>query len=268
MKIPSFSNPNEIQANHLLSLLVEMQQEAPSPEKQRAVIYVRKSRVLKDSEHYSPEIQEQECREHAKKLGLEVVAVIEDLDKSGKNSKRPGLQKIIQMIKSRQIDFVLSQYIDRNYRNGLSLLKFYEKAQEYGTTLLSVHENIDTRTFGGRFILFVMAVTAELPIFIASERGRMAAAKRKEKGFHHGGYRLGYCNGLCSICTDPNGKGYCPLFGGPDRPESQRGRIQVPHPIERHVISLIAQLYSEGHSATEIAHYLNDNEFIIEDIAS
>lgn len=130
-----------------------------------------------------------------------------------------------------------------------------------------MHENIDTRSFGGRFTLFVLAVTAELPIYIASDRGRLAAAKRKELGYHHGGYRLGYCNGLCSICTDPNGKGYCPLYGGPDRPESERGRIQVPHPIEMHAVRLIAHLYNQGHSATEIANYLNDNEFTIEDVS-
>jgi DNA invertase Pin-like site-specific DNA recombinase len=256
---PDTTNPDQV-----LSYLMKLAQEVKQPQTNRAVIYIRKSRVLKNSQHYSPKVQEDDCRKLAEKMGLNVISVLEDLDKSGKNSNRPGLQKVLRMIKAREVDFVISQYIDRNYRNGLSLLKFYDKAQEYGTTILSVHENIDTRTFGGRLMLFILAVTAELPIYTASERGRLAAAKRKEAGYHHGGYRLGYCNGTCSNCKDPNGKGYCPFYGKADRPESKRGRIQVPHPIEKHAIRLIAYLYNQLQSSRQIAVYLNDHEFEIE----
>ena len=78
--------------------------------------------------------------------------MITDLDRSGKNSDRPGLQEILLMARNREIDHVLVQYIDRNYRNGLSMLKFYEKLGEYGVSILSVHENINTKDFQGRFM--------------------------------------------------------------------------------------------------------------------
>jgi hypothetical protein len=165
------------------------------------------------------------------------------------------------MVKAGELDYVLTQYIDRSYRNGVSMLKFFEMLQQYGVQLLSVHEKIDTREFDGRFRLFMLAAVAELPVFAASERGRSAAEVLRERGRHRGGYRFGYCNGLCSHCTDPNGMDYCPLFGGSDRPESQRGKIQVPHPIERHGIRLMAYLYHAHWSSYEISKYLKNNQF-------
>jgi DNA invertase Pin-like site-specific DNA recombinase len=257
------THPSQIRPEDIMQLLSHLTRHVAPPQRNRAVIYVRKSRVLKHSHHHSPEIQERECHETASRLGLDVIKTISDLDKSGKNSNRPGLQKILEMVKSGEVDYIIIQYVDRSYRNGLSMLKFFEILQRYGAQLISVHEKIDTRDFGGRMMLFMLAVVAELPIFTASERGRLAAQERAKKGLHRGGYRLGYCNGLCSSCTDPNGKDYCPLFGGPDRPESQRGRIQVPHPIEMHVIRLIAYLFRDGLSSREISDYLNENEFII-----
>lgn len=259
----NFSNPTSIRPEDVLANLSRLAQEIKQPNLNRAAIYIRKSRVLQNSPSYSPEIQERECRALAERLNLKVVRVISDLDRSGKNSNRPGLQEMLNLIKKCEVDYVIVHFIDRQYRNGLSMLKFFERLQEYNVALISVNEQIDTRTAGGRLMLFMMAAVAEMPIFTTSIRTRQAAKRRKERGFHHGGYRLGYCNGICSTCTDPNGKDYCPLFGGLDRPESEHGRIQVPHPIEKHAVQLMASLYNQGWSVREIAKYLNENEFDI-----
>ena len=263
----NFSNPATIRPEAVLANLSRLAQDIKPPNLNRAAIYIRKSRVLQNSPSYSPEIQERECRAVAERSNLQIVTVISDLDKSGKNSNRPGLQELLNLIKKGEVDYVIVHFIDRQYRNGLSMLKFFERIQEHNVALISVNEQIDTRTAGGRLMLFMMAAVAEMPIFTTSIRTRQAAKRRKERGFHHGGYRLGYCNGMCSTCTDPNGKGYCPLFGGLDRPESDHGRIQVPHPIEKHAVQLIASLYHQGWSLREIAKYLNDNEFDISECA-
>jgi DNA invertase Pin-like site-specific DNA recombinase len=235
------------------------------PKRKRAVLYVRKSRVLKDAFHYSPEIQEQACRVRAEKEGWEIVDVIYDLDKSGRNSKRAGIQKVIQMVKSGQVDYVVAHYLDRSFRNSISFFQFLDLLQQHGADFVSATEFLDTRTFQGRMMAMSMALWAEMPVIMASERGRAAKAARFQRGLHNGGYRLGYCNGLCSTCTDPNGKGYCPLYGGPDRPESQRGRIQVPHPIEQHLVRLIVYSYHQGKSDREIAAEINAHTYELPD---
>lgn len=262
----SFSNPKTLTADQVIQYLTQIAKDHPEPKTNRAVIYVRKSRVISGISYYSPEIQEKDCRDLAARNNLEIQKVITDLDRSGKNSDRPGLQEILLMARNRDIDYVLVQYIDRNYRNGLSMLKFYEKLGEYGVSILSVHENINTKDFHGRFMLFMYSIMAEWPIHLTSERARATAQSLKEKGRHHGAYRLGYCNGQCSNCKDPNGYGYCPLIGGPNRMESDNGRIQVPHPIEKHAVVLIVNLYHSGWSSREIARHLNDNLFEVDGV--
>jgi site-specific DNA recombinase len=264
-KIPNFSSPEGISPEQIFSSITELAKPTSDSSQKRAVLYTRKSKYINGEIYYSPEIQGKETRARAESMECKIVADISDLDKTGRTSDRPGLQKIIQMVKSKEVDFIIVQYLDRGYRNGLSTLKFFELLTKYGVNIISVHENIDTRTFAGRFFLYILAIISELPVWTASERSRQAQAERRKKGYHNGGYRLGYCNGLCSICTDPNGKGYCPQFGDPDRPESQRGKIQVFHPIEKFAIYMMADLYSQGYSSRYVSLHLNANEFKLPD---
>lgn len=250
-----------ITPEELMKQVYSLSQNPSALRAKRAVIYIRKSRMFRGETAYSPAEQEAACRAYAAEHGMEVAEVIQDLDKSGRNSDREGFQRLLSKIKSSEVDYVLVQYIDREFRNGMSFIQFYDMLQKHEVQFVSVNEQLDTRSFTGRFMLFVLAVAAELPVWNASERVRAAKLSRRKSGLHNGGYRLGYCNGLCSTCTDPNGAGYCPLYGGPDRPESQRGRIQVPHPVEQHAARLIAHEYAAGKSANEIAEYLNSTRF-------
>lgn len=59
----------------------------------------------------------------------------------------------------------------------------------------------------------------------------------------------------------PEWRGYCPLFGQPDRPESRRGRIPVPHPVDQYAVKLIHALYDQSFSDKDIAEYLNTRIF-------
>ncbi|MBN1305719.1 MAG: hypothetical protein JXA13_14875 [Anaerolineales bacterium] len=54
---PDTTNPDQV-----LSYLMKLAQEVKPPQTDRAVIYIRKSRVLKNSQHYSPQTQEEEFR--------------------------------------------------------------------------------------------------------------------------------------------------------------------------------------------------------------
>ena len=91
----NFSNPATIRPEAVLANLSRLAQDIKPPNLNRAAIYIRKSRVLQNSPSYSPEIQERECRAVAERSNLQIVTVISDLDKSGKNSNRPGLQELL-----------------------------------------------------------------------------------------------------------------------------------------------------------------------------
>ena len=225
----------------------------------RAGPYERVSRIVAGEESYSISIQADKAAEYARTQGWTIVNTYEDPNFSGKNSKRPGLQRLIQDIKAGRIDVVVIHRLDRLYRNLESLLRFVRLLQHYGVRLVSVTEHIDTDTYWGMLIIQVMGSIAEMYVRYASEYTRAAKQQRVSRGLPNGSpYRFGYCNGRCSHCTDPNGPGYCPLVGQPDRGE---GRVLVPHPIEAHAMRLMHELYHLGWSYKDIATHLNDHDF-------
>lgn len=230
-----------------------------------AGIYTRVSQIDRRAHGYSLDIQPDRSEEYAKSKGWQIYQVYEDPARTGRNSRRPALQRMIDDIKAGRITIVVVHRLDRLYRNLESLLRFLRMIKRYRVRLVSVTEQIDTDNWWGRLVLYVLGALAEMYIWQSSARTREAKLERVMRGLSNASFRFGYCNGLCSTCTDPNGKDYCPLYGGPDRVESQRGRIAVPHPIEAHAVRMAANLYAQGKSDLEVADDLNRHLFRLPD---
>jgi DNA invertase Pin-like site-specific DNA recombinase len=227
--------------------------------------YSRLSHFDENAQGYSIEIQPDRSEEFARSENASEIRAYSDPGRSGKNSKRPGLQRMIRDIKAGRIDVVVFHRVDRVFRNLKSLLDFVDLLKKHNVRLVSVTEQIDTDTWWGRLVLAVLGSLAEAYLWQTSANITEALGKRRARGNYLGRIPLGYCNGLCTTCNDENGKGYCPLFGGNDRPESKRGSIAVPHPVDRHVIPLIYDLYAENMSFREIADFLNNNAITLPD---
>jgi hypothetical protein len=60
-------------------------------------------------------------------------------------------------------------------------------------------------------VLYVLGGLAEMYVWQTSVRVREVKAEMSRRGLHNGLPPYGYCNGLCSTCTDLNGPGYCAL---------------------------------------------------------
>lgn len=230
-----------------------------------AGIYTRVSRIAHRAHGYSLDIQPDRSEEYAKSKGWQIYQVYEDPARTGRNSRRPELQHMINDIKAGRITIVVVHRLDRLYRNLESLLRFLRMIKRYRVRLVSVTEQIDTDNWWGRLVLYVLGALAEMYIWQSSARTREAKLERVMRGLSNASFRFGYCNGLCSTCTDPNGKDYCPQYGGPDRVESQRGRIAVPHPVEAHGVRMAVNLYAQGKSDLEVADDLNRHLFRLPD---
>lgn len=228
-------------------------------------IYTRVSRIDHRAHGYSLDIQPDRSEEYAKSKGWQIYQVYEDPARTGRNSRRPELQHMINDIKAGRITIVVVHRLDRLYRNLESLLRFLRMIKRYRVRLVSVTEQIDTDNWWGRLVLYVLGALAEMYIWQSSARTREAKLERVMRGLSNASFRFGYCNGLCSTCTDPNGKDYCPQYGGPDRVESQRGRIAVPHPVEAQGVRMAANLYAQGKSDLEVADDLNRYMFRLPD---
>jgi len=238
---------------------------ACSLDQERAAVYSRVSNIDPHSHSYSMDYQPDRTEEYARSKGWQIVGVYADPDRTGRNSKRPDLQRMIRDIESGRITVVVVHRLDRLYRNLESLLRFLRFLKKHRVRLVSVTEQIDTDSWWGRLVLYVLGALAEMYVWQTSIRVREIKADLARKGHHNGLAPLGYCNGLCSTCDDRNGPGYCPLVGQPDRPESQRGRIPVPHPIDQHGVALIHTLYSQGMSYLDVANHLNTHRFCLPD---
>mgnify|MGYP001053353611 CR=1 FL=1 len=230
-------------------------------EEERAVVYSRVSNIDPHARSYSMEYQPDRSEEYALSKGWRIVAKYEDPDRTGRNSRRPGLQALIRDVKAGRVSVVVVHRLDRLYRNLESLLRFLRFLKSHRVRLVSVTEQIDTESWWGRLVLYVLGALAEMYVWQTSVRVREVKAEMARRGLHNGQAPYGYCNGLCSTCTSRNGEGYCPLFGQPDRPESRRGRIPVTHQVDQYAVKLIHALYDQSFSDKDIAEYLNTRLF-------
>ena len=234
-------------------------------EQERAAVYSRVSNIDPKAHSYSMEYQPDRAEEYARSKGWQIVGLYADPDRTGRNSRRPDLQRMSRDIESGRITVVVVHRLDRLYRNLESLLRFLRFLKKHHVRLVSVTEQIDTESWWGRLVLYVLGALAEMYVWQTSVRVREIKAELARKGHHNGLAPFGYCNGLCSTCADRNGPGYCPLVGQSDRLESQRGRIPVPHPIDSHGAVLIHSLYGQGMSYQDIANHLNAHRFQLPD---
>jgi DNA invertase Pin-like site-specific DNA recombinase len=229
------------------------------PGKRRAAIYCRLSKQEMDAagqaEGYSLETQQQRSRSYVRSKGWEVAAVYEDVQSGGTTRRRRNFHRLMRAIRRGEVDVLVIDRIDRLHRNLPGLLNTINYLREHDVTLVSVSEQIGFDTRWGKLVLYVLGAVAELYLDTLSEDTKKAKRTRYRKGLPNGSFRLGYCNGRCSSCTDPNGPGYCPLVGQPDR---NRTKVQVPHPIEQVAVQMAFRLYATGRfSDNDIARRLN-----------
>jgi len=103
---------------------------------------------------------------------------------SGKNTKRPELQKMMEYV--RHGDTVIVESISRFARNTRDLLDLVERLTEKGVEFISKKEAIDTTTPTGKFMLTIFGAVAELEREYILQRQREGIAIAKEQGKYAG----------------------------------------------------------------------------------
>lgn len=209
-------------------------------------------------------VQDQGTRieDYAARQGWTLRRVIYDPNVSGRTNKRPGLRELIGLIKSGQVNVLIIDRIDRLARSVPGLAKILALLDRYNVRLISVRENIDFDSRWGRLMVYILGALAQFYSEALSEEVRLSRLQRAQEGLLAGAFRFGYCNGRCSACIEPNGRG-CPHFGQPNRGD---GRVRIPHPIESHAVRLAFEWYASGqYSDLDIAQRLNDEVVTLPD---
>ncbi len=156
--------------------------------KTRTVGYVRVSTDKQADHGISLEAQEAKLRAYAELYGLDLLEVIVDAGASAKTLDRPGLRRALGMLRKGEAEALLVAKLDRLTRSVRNLGELVEGYFAHGkAALLSVAEQIDTRSAGGRLVLNVLASVAQWEREAIGERTSAALRHKRQKGEKTGG---------------------------------------------------------------------------------
>lgn len=203
---------------------------APSPV--RAYGYVRVSTEEQAHEGISLVAQQAKIKEAVAFYNFQLVEILADEGVSGKDLERPGIKRLLEVVRDREAEAVVVYKLDRLSRRTRDLLFLVEDVFVDGNTrLVSLTEQLDTETALGKFFLTLMAALAQMERELIGERTREALAYKKKKGERLGTTPLGY-----KILAD--------------------GSL-IENPEELEIVSRIKRLHYSGMPYRKIAQCLN-----------
>lgn len=154
----------------------------------KAIAYVRVSTEKQADAGLSLEAQKAKVTAYAGLYDLELVEVIVDAGVSAKSLNRPGLDRALAMLKSGKAEALVVVKLDRLTRSVRDLGDLVERYFASGkAALLSVSEQIDTRSAGGRLVLNVLASVSQWEREAIGERTAAVMQFKASQGEYTGG---------------------------------------------------------------------------------
>lgn len=151
----------------------------------RTIAYLRVSTEKQSTEGVSLEAQRKQVEAYASLYGLDLVAIVVETG-SAASLDRPGLAGALADIAAGKADALLVTKLDRLTRSVKDLGHLIESTFAKAA-LMSVSEQIDTRTAGGRLVLNVLASVSQWERETIGERTSAAMQHMKASGEYTGG---------------------------------------------------------------------------------
>jgi site-specific DNA recombinase len=164
--------------------------------KTRAVAYLRVSTEKQADKGVSLDAQRAKVEAYATLYDLDLIEVVVDPGASAKSLDRPELQRALGMLRAGQAEALLVAKLDRLTRSVPDLGRLVEEYfAKNKWALLSVGEQIDTRSAAGRLVLNVLGSVSQWEREAIAERTSAALQHKAAQGEYIGGsvpfgYRL------------------------------------------------------------------------------
>lgn len=184
----------------------------------------------------SLDMQQSQCRAMATATGVTVADVVVDDGYSGKDTKRPGMRRVLDMVERRELGGIIVWKLDRLTRNLRDLLAMVDLFTTTDTALVSLAEKIDTSGPMGRFTLHIMGAVAQLERETIQARVTAAMRHIRAKG--------GWCGGRVPLG--------CRIVG------ERRARRLEPDPATAPAVAAAFQAYVDGISLAQLATRLHE----------
>src|SRR5580700_1816829 len=147
----------------------------------RAFGYIRVSTDKQADRGCSLEAQREKIRAMAVVHGTELADVIVDAGESAKNLDRPGMKRILDLVRTGDVDTVIVAKLDRLTRSVRDLADLLEVFQRKGVSLVSVAESLDTGSAAGRLVLNIMVSVSQWEREAIGERTRDALQLKRSR---------------------------------------------------------------------------------------
>jgi site-specific DNA recombinase len=198
----------------------------------RAAAYVRVSTDGQAESGLSLEHQQRKCEALAQLRDLELVETITDAGESAKSLRRPGMVRLLELVRNRQIEAICIAKLDRLTRSVRDLSDLIALCAKHDVALLSAAESLDTSSAGGRMVVKLLSVVSEWEREAIAERTKDALGAKRRRGHVYG--RVPYGSRL-----------------------SVDGVTLKAHPTEQRMIGRLIELRAAGHAWKAIAETLN-----------
>jgi len=202
----------------------------------RTAGYVRVSTDRQADVGVSLEAQEAKIRAMATVRGVELEEVIVDGGESAKDLKRPGVQRLLELVENEKIDAVIVAKLDRLTRSVKDLSQILELFEKRKVALISVAESLDTGSAAGSLVITIMGAVSQWEREAIGERTRDALRHKRSQGERVGNIAFGF-----RLAPD--------------------GEHLEQNPTEQASLEEIWKLRSQGHSMRRIAATLNHRAY-------
>ncbi len=199
------------------------------PVSNRVVAYVRVSSDKQADKGNSLTAQQAKLEAYAVAFGLEIIAIEVDAGESAGSLKRPGLQRALARLDTFEASALLVVKLDRLTRSVRDLCDLVDTYFKDGTySLLSVGEQIDTRSASGRVMLNILTSIGQWEREAIGERTAVVMRHLKDAGRFTGG---------------------CPPYGW----SVDADGVLVAAPDEQAMVARARELHAQGRSLRSVA---------------
>lgn len=153
--------------------------------------YIGYVRGSKEKQELTIDTQIGMIKEYCLRNKLELKEIVKDIDYSGKNLNRPGIQNIIQdvmvdsYLDNKQIDGIVFAKLDRLTRNVGDLSNLIEHDFK-NIEIHSVLENLESKSAGGRLFINMLVSVSSWERAVIGERTKAVLQHKISNGQHVG----------------------------------------------------------------------------------